>query len=536
MRIKNYKCFQIFEIDFASNINIIVGNNEEGKSTILESLQLVLSGMLNGRILSEVYESLFNRYIVNEYLASLNTPAPQSPPEIVIEVFLNTNELPLFEGDGNSYRTKKCGLLFRICFNEQYQEEYNTLINSSNVNTLPVEYYRIERYSFAREAVTNRSIPLKSVLIDSSSTRFQNGSDVYVSKIIRDNLDEKETTALALSYRRMRESFGNDAAIEAINHKVSENAGISNKRVSVSVDVSVKNSWETVLMTFIDDVPFPQVGKGEQCIIKTNLALAHKRAQTSNLILLEEPENHLSHTRLNELLEKIKEKCADKQLIITTHSNFVANKLRLKNLILLSNQQTTRLVELPTGDAEYFEKLPGYDTLRMILSKKVILVEGPSDELIIQRAYKDKYGVLPIEHGVDVISVRGLSFKRFLDIARRISKKVAVVTDNDGDYANNIIEKYKDYISVGCIKVCASSNDELKTLEPQFVDSNKDNLSELRSLLGIDIASYKTTEEISHYMEANKTDWALAIFNSEKNYFFPQYIIDAIEWVAHERE
>ena len=162
LRIKNYKCFQIFEIDFASNINIIVGNNEEGKSTILESLQLVLSGMLNGRILSEVYESLFNRYIVNEYLASLNTPAPQSPPEIVIEVFLNTNELPLFEGDGNSYRTKKCGLLFRICFNEQYQEEYNALINSSNVNTLPVEYYRIERYSFAREAVTNRSIPLKN--------------------------------------------------------------------------------------------------------------------------------------------------------------------------------------------------------------------------------------------------------------------------------------------------------------------------------------------------------------------------------------
>lgn len=47
------------------------------------------------------------------------------------------------------------------------------------------------------------------------------------------------------------------------------------------------------------------MGKGEQCPIKTNLALAHKKAQTSNLILIEEPENHLSHTRLNELLKTI---------------------------------------------------------------------------------------------------------------------------------------------------------------------------------------------------------------------------------------
>jgi predicted ATP-dependent endonuclease of OLD family len=32
-------------------------------------------------------------------------------------------------------------------------------------------------------------------------------------------------------------------------------------------------------------------------------------------------------------------------------------------------------------------KLPGYDTLRLILCNKAILVEGPSDELIVQKAY-----------------------------------------------------------------------------------------------------------------------------------------------------
>ena len=39
----------------------------------------------------------------------------------------------------------------------------------------------------------------------------------------------------------------------------------------------------------------------------------------------------------------------------------------------------------------YFKKLPGYDTLRLVLAKRVILVEGPSDELVVQRAYRDAH-------------------------------------------------------------------------------------------------------------------------------------------------
>ena len=536
LKIKNYKCFRDFEIKFNEGVSIIVGNNEEGKSTILEALQLALSGMLNGRTLfTDIYESLFNREVVNEYLESLKTDNKLPLPIILIEVYLKSDELPEFEGDGNSEKTGHCGLYFKASFNDQYQGEYTALIQGGDVKSIPVEYYKVERFSFAREAITNRSIPLKSVLIDSSSNRFQNGSDVYISKIIRDNLDDKEIAALSQSYRKLKESFGDDESIVAINKKVSENAGISNKKVSVSVDMSVKSSWDTVLMTFIDDVPFHQIGKGEQCIIKTNLAMAHKRAKSSNLILIEEPENHLSHTLLKEILNKINETCTGKQLIITTHSNFVANKLNLKNMILLSKQKTTQFNELQESDAEYFEKLPGYDTLRLVLAKSAILVEGPSDELIVQRAFKDNYGALPIEQGVDVISVRGLSFKRFLDIAKKLDKKVAVVTDNDGKYESRIKNKYKDYGNITCVKICASENNDLKTLEPQFVDANKDKLEELRNVIGLSEEAYPTQTSISDYMEDNKTDWALQVFKTPKKFAYPTYIIEAIDWV-HERE
>ena len=70
--------------------------------------------------------------------------------------------------------------------------------------------------------------------------------------------------------------------------------------------------------------------------------------------------------------------------------------------------------------------------MRLILCQKAILVEGDSDELVVQKAYLNKYGKLPIHDGIDIISV-GTSFLRFLEIAVKLNKPTIVVTDNDGN-------------------------------------------------------------------------------------------------------
>ena len=52
---------------------------------------------------------------------------------------------------------------------------------------------------------------------------------------------------------------------------------------------------------------------------------------------------------------------------------------------------------------DFFQKLPGYDTLRMIIAKRSVLVEGRSDELIVQDSERtqdvdisyDLIGILP---------------------------------------------------------------------------------------------------------------------------------------------
>ena len=236
--------------------------------------------------------------------------------------------------------------------------------------------------------------------------------------------------------------------------------------VKISVDLSTQNAWEMGLMTYLDEIPFHYIGKGEQSIIKTNLALSHKKSQEANILLLEEPENHLSHSKLNELIGKITANLENKQIIISTHSSFVANKLGLDHLILLNDLKSTRLNELSDDTKIFFSKLAGYDTLRMILCKKAILVEGDSDELVVQKAYMvNNQNKLPIEDGIDVISV-GTAFLRFLEVAEKINKAVSVVTDNDGD-VEAVKKKYADYIGDNKkmnIKICFDENVDCRDL------------------------------------------------------------------------
>jgi putative ATP-dependent endonuclease of OLD family len=475
--IRNYKCFYgRFSLNFTEGVNVLVGDNETGKSTILEAVNLALSGILNGRYLrNELCQYLFNHRAVREYIDSLSTAEKLQPPYLSIEVVF-ADDYPLFEGNGNSDKEKGCGVALKVEFDPDYQEEYRALVDTGEISSVPLEYYRITWKSFAREAITRRSVPIKSVLIDSTSNRYQHGSDVYISRIIRDDLEDRERVGLSQAYRKMQESFMAEDAVKAMNAKIRAKSKVADKDLHVSVDLSARNSWETTLMTYLDQTPFHQIGKGEQCVIKTNLAIGHKKAREANLILLEEPENHLSHTKLNQLMVSILNGCNEKQVIIATHSSFVANKLGLEHLILLNNQLSSRLSDLPPDTYEFFKKLPGYQTLRLLLCKKAVLVEGDSDELVFQRAYMDvNNGRLPIHDGIDVISV-GLAFKRFLEIAKRVNQPVAVVTDNDGKYDEKITKKYEDYARVDCISIFADKREDLNTLEPQFVDANKANL------------------------------------------------------------
>jgi putative ATP-dependent endonuclease of the OLD family len=200
----------------------------------------------------------------------------------------------------------------------------------------------------------------------------------------------------------------------------------------------------------------------------------------------------------------------------------VLNKLGLGSLILLTPDGGVRITDLPKDTVDYFKKLPGFDTLRLVLAKRVILVEGPSDELVVQRAHRDAHdGRLPIQDGIDVMSMDALSAKRFLDIAIQLKKPVVVVTDNDGNEEATQL-RYADYEQYSFIRFCIGQGTE-RTLEPQLLAANG-----RETLNRVFDKRYDTDQKLLTYMARHKTTCALAIFESAETITMPEYIRDAV--------
>lgn len=530
LHIVGFRCFKDFEIKFNEHQNILVGNNSVGKSTILDAINLCVSGMHRGQpIRNSLSSYLFNQDYVTEYLKSCEEGNIQiGLPKISIEVFFEGKDdevgiLSEFEGDFSSVQSGQ-GVRIDIEFDEEYKEEYEELCkNPTQIKSLPIEYYKCTRQTFARNKVTNRIMPMHSLLVDTSSVANNRGIvDSYLNRMISDLLASDDRVILASAFRQMKEDFSDNLSVKEVVDKYKYFA----QDFSLSLDPSVSTNWESLLVAKIKDIPFHYIGKGEQCMTKTYMAL-QPRSEKPCALLIEEPENHLSHTKLNIFLDQIGERNKNRQIIVTTHSSVVCNKLDLGNLILLGGDTPIYFNAIEESTRNFFIKLSGYDTLRVVLSNKAILVEGPCDDLIIQKAYKDRYRKLPIQDGIDIISVSGLSFKRYLTLVKGMNKQIAIITDNDGKSQKK--HEWYDNDQTETIRFFISDDDNAKTLEPQIVAANNENLDKLCKIVGYN--GECDALALAEFMQKNKTDSALSIFEAEDSIAIPQYIQDAITWI-----
>lgn len=531
IHIEGFKRFKSFDLELNPSVNIIVGDNETGKSSLLEAIGLVLTGQYNGRSIQQGLDPyLFNMDRVREYFERLRNGETLPAPSILIEAYLATEEAaPEFSklrGTNNTRGEDSIGLSLAIEVDRRYVDELREYASDdSNPDILPVEFYTVNWYSFANNGVSLRALPFRTATIDTSLPRVYRGPNRYLAQVVHDVLSDSQRRELSLEYKRIRHRFAQEPAVQAINkHLEQQGNRATSRRLSLQMDISSRASWESTITAHLDDLPFDCIGRGEQSRVQLRLAIAG--AENAQVLLIEEPENHLSHSNLNRLLEDIKTDCADRQVIMTTHSTFVLNKLGVDHLRLISHgSEAVALDRLTSDTKEYFMKLPGYDTLRMILARRCILVEGPSDELIVQRAYMDRHGKVPLEDGVDVISVGSLAFKRFLEVASLLGLEVRVLIDNDGD-VDSLRRRYAEWLGQrdGRIRIFYDDDESCKTLEDQLVKANS--LSVLNRILG---TSYEDEDELLKYMKQNKTDCALRMFETECVWSAPEYIRDAIE-------
>ena len=118
----------------------------------------------------------------------------------------------------------------------------------------------------------------------------------------------------------------------------------------------------------VDEIPFEYIGFGTQNTIKIELALKNANEQ-ADIVMIEEPENNLSFSNMAFLVKHILASDG-KQVFISTHSSYIANKLDLGNVILVKSGNVFSYRLLPSDTKKYFTKLPGYDTLSLYWHQK----------------------------------------------------------------------------------------------------------------------------------------------------------------------
>ena len=79
---------------------------------------------------------------------------------------------------------------------------------------------------------------------------------------------------------------------------------------------------------------------------KTLALLYYVLTDESNLLLIEEPEVCIHHGLLNSIIALIKAYSKQKQIVISTHSDFVLDQIAPEDLVLVTRQKNQGLQQL----------------------------------------------------------------------------------------------------------------------------------------------------------------------------------------------
>lgn len=545
IKIINFKKFLNERFDFNEDVNIFVGDNNAGKSTILEAMEIVLNYSYRGRPFSgEFSPDLFNQDAVDEFLHS--DKSSKYLPKLIIEAYIDG--VPDYKGSNNSLETDSQGIVVQAYFDKSLEGVYESYRLAKPITSVPIEFYKVEWLDFAWNLIRPVAKKFKALYIDPTRIHPTIGKNQYISSILNTTLAKEELIKLTLNYRENLQVFNNSGEVKAVNSNLDTDKLVTDSKLTIAANTLPAGSIQTGLQLEVDDVPFHLIGKGEQSKIQIKLAIQN-RSHDIDIVMMEEPENHLSHTNLNKLVHYIETQRGNKQLFLTTHSSYVLNKLSVDKICILQSAYK-RLQMLDAAVVKTLKRLPGYDTLRVALSKKVILVEGPSDELVLKKIYHRKYNRLPEQDGIDIIVVRGVGFRTFIEMGKEIGTRIHVLRDNDGDYAGNVEQERLEYAAFSNIKLFSSANNDEFSLEPALIYANSSDIETLNIFAKIVLSSQtfnkyterNALEERQEYLiqwyksekgngkGARKVDSAIRLFESLVEFKYPSFLDEVLNF------
>lgn len=488
VKIKNYRCFGNFSTKL-NQFTLIVGENNSGKSNFIKAISLPLTmGSLdfsqkrlaiadfNSSCVEVFIKYAFNFYrlkpeeqLKEENLKLLKSFIPVVEVELSFTDPKDNYELSLihsFLGEEEKAPVFKVKYIYAPKKEDELLLRTKELVLSiDNIDDLKWQLLPIDNYEYDIVSISNnKSVSfdkLKNLMVniigaerddfsDSSSMRSNN----ILTKLLIGEMNSSEKEIINLAYN---EFFGKVEGAGTFQRILNSDSTFENIRDHLK-DIgcipnlpNLKNILSNITLSYGNEFLY-QKGLGERNLVFIFLFFAYfkKKKSEFNLCCVEEPEAHLGVNKLRltiDYLEKsINQSNSLLQTIVTTHNPNVINKLKISNVIAFSGNEAISLSSFGDELNDYLRKRPNFDILRLIYADKIILVEGPSEEMLIRTCiYLDRDNLRDVE----IISVTQKGYKTFLDIwllvnKNNFNKKIGIIRDfDDQENAQREHEEYR---------------------------------------------------------------------------------------------
>jgi len=433
---------------FNSGLNLLVGENDSGKTTIIDAIKMVLftqsydfyrfededffipndknrEGRTNDLKIECVFRDFTNKEAAHflEWLSFEDDS--DGKPKYYLKVFVKARR-----ENGRIYRDVRAG-----------SDEQGTALDGKARDLLRTVYLR----------------PLRDAEFELNPRKRSRLSQIlYRHKDFADKEGHPLKIAVDDANKQIQSFFGDADADDfekggteivcKINNYLSHFSSVKNPlKSSVSIaDTNLRTILEQLSLRLSNN----RVGLGSNNLlfVAAEFLLLKRDDYTGlKLTLIEEIEAHLhpqAQLRLIEYLQAESDTCeSDKiQLILTTHSPNLASKVNLKNLIVCKDGSVFNMgyeqTKLEKGDYLFLERFLDVTKANLFFADGVILVEGDAENLLIPTIAEIIDRPLA-KHGVSIVNVGSTAFLRYSRIFQREDSNefmdipVAVITDCD---------------------------------------------------------------------------------------------------------
>ena len=421
-------------ITFHKGLNALIGENDSGKTAVIDALKLVLLTQSNDYVRpleEDFYVDPYNNY-ANEFRIEcvLADFTPNEAKNFIEFLEFNRDESGLHYTMRLFYRAWK--EKNRIFSELRVNDPSDGITLDARARELLKAVYLRPLRDAEREMHSGRNSRLSQILM--SHKLFQGREEHALLRILKNANQDIET------YFTQQEG---QEILQIIRNNLTEfhDGTLSGDASLTASDVQLKSILESLSLK----APEVHPGLGELNLVfiaAELLLLKQDDIGGLKLALIEELEAHLhpqAQLRLISYLQKEYDQ-SGVQIIVSTHSTILASKINLKNIVLLKSGCGYDLSEgntgLEKGDYLFLQRFLDATKSNLFFAKGIIMVEGDAENLLIP-VIAEIIGYPLEKYGVSIVNVGSTAFLRYSRIFIRgdqehtIDVPVSVITDCD---------------------------------------------------------------------------------------------------------